>query len=126
MILISRRHDGAGKCKLRHCCLISENAFHLCSLRAKGIRIGARRSEAQIDQLEHRLQIFARAAAVQALFELADEWSGRRDFAGHQLAQIDRAEFADASGRESLRCRAGRNVILVARERAAAGTGRAK
>ena len=48
------------------------------------------------------------------------------DLAGQDLPQIDGVELAEAAGGDDLRRGAGRDVVRVARERRAAGAGRAK
>ena len=124
MVLIERRVERIGEHERRRRGLVRQDRLHLRGLRRHRRRVGAGLREPQIDQLEHRLQVLARAAAAQPFLELADEWIGRGDLAGHHLPEIEDAELADAAGGDELRRGAGRDVILVARERGAAGAAR--
>src|SRR5687768_11568746 len=126
MILVKRLRKLGVKLKLRHHTLISEQRLHLGRLSGKRVLICPRLREAQIDELEHRLEVFPRTLSCQSFFELTNERTRRRHFPGQHLPKIDQAELAQTARRQHLRRGAGGNVVGITRERSATGTRSAK
>ena len=89
-------------------------------------RIGARRGEGEVDQLEHRLEILARGAARQPFLGRPDVSSHRRRRPGENLLQIEPAEATETALRNDRIRGFRRNEILIARERRAPGADGAK
>src|ERR1044072_1163152 len=113
---MSRRGERLEERKLRNHALIVHERPRLCGLCSKGVRVGSGLCKPEIDELEHRFQIFARTGAIQSLFELTNERRCRGHFTGQHLAEIDSAELGDTSGIYYLRRRARGNVIRITHE----------
>ena len=126
VVLGQRRLQRLAEREFRRHRLLLEPGLQLRRHHAEHRGIGPRLRERQVDQLEHRFQILARAAARQPFIQLADDRPDGRGLPGERLAQIDGAELADAAGDDRMRGGAGRDEVLIARERGAAGADRAE
>ena len=73
MILIPGRRECVKERKFWDHALVCHECPCLSGLHGKGIRISTWLSEAQIDELEHSFEVFARAASAQALFEFTNK-----------------------------------------------------
>ena len=81
--------------RARH--LVREQPLGLRRHRGERGRVGARLREPQVQELEHRLEILRRAAALHALVELVDERPDRDGLAGQDLVEHHGVEPPDAS-----------------------------
>src|SRR6185295_6707757 len=126
MILVSRSRERFEERKLRNRTLIVHERPRLRRQRGECVRVGSRLCEPEIDELEHRFQIFARTGAAKTFFELTNKWSCRGYLACQHLAQIDRAELANASCVDYLCRRARWNVVGITHKGCSPRTVRSK
>ena len=121
VVLTERRAERGVERDLRENLLVGEYLLQSACQQAESRRVGTRLREGEMNQLEHRLQVFSRGAAVKAFLGVADIGGDKRVGAGQDFVQVDTGEPAEATlGDHVLGC-AGGDEILIAGEGRAAG-----
>ena len=126
MVLRQRRAERIFECRVGQRVLVRQRHLQLFLEDAECHGVGARRREREIDELEHRLEVFARRPAAESFFRLTDLGPHRHGPAGESLAEVEAAELAKPALRNHCVGRFRRNEVTVGRERRAAGADGAK
>ena len=111
---------------LGHRALIGERHLELILEHAERHGIRTRSGEPEIDQLKHRLEIFAGRSTAETFLRRSDVGSDRGRGAGEDLLEIDVAERSKPALFDDLGGGCRWNEVRVARERRAAGADRAE
>ena len=99
---------------------VGKTETHLILHRRKRVRVGARRRETQVDQLEQRLQVLWRRLAGDAGLVLGKQHIDRGRLAGQHLLQSSDVQIAEPALREHGHGRLRRHEVRVVGQRSAA------